>query len=327
MDGIAYSSTDAKDFIHKAKNGADSSVQAEFKLSPLATMEELQTTHCPNYIRRFLQGDLTAAEVRAVGFPWSQEGVNRSLSSVGGTLAATRHVLSAASAQKVQGGGSTAEPSPPRWAAHLAGGTHHAFFDRGEGFCVFSDIAVAANCAFKEFPSVKNVLIIDLDVHQGNGNASLFSRNPNVFTFNMHCKSNLFSELQVSDVDVELPAGCTGEEYLRHLARWLPFLFETLQPQLVFYQAGVDVLESDRLGRMALSRQDIRARNAMVYKAVYDSKAALVVTMGGGYPTDLDPSSASYLDTIDAHVDVYHQLPLTHAEKRRETRDNGDGGY
>jgi len=132
----------------------------------------------------------------------------------------------------------------------------------------------------------------------------------------VHGKGNVFSEMQVSDTDVELPNGCTGEEYLQHLAHWLPFLFSTLQPQLVFFQAGVDVLKTDRLGKLALTRKDIRRRNSMVYQAAYANKAAMVVTMGGGYPTDLDESSVAYLDTIDAHVDVYHQAITSYGEGR-----------
>jgi len=183
VDGVTYTSTDPKDITRPAKEAADGSpsAHAEFRLSPLATVEELQTTHCPKYIERFIHGDFTAAEVRAVGFPWSEQGVKRSLSSVGGTLAATRHVLSTAATLQKQG------RTGPVVAAHLAGGTHHAFYDRGEGFCVFSDIAVATNCALREFPWVKQVLIIDLDVHQGNGNALLFAKCPQVYTFNSEC--------------------------------------------------------------------------------------------------------------------------------------------
>ncbi len=278
----------------------------EFRESPLATEEELRTTHCSQYIDRFINGKQTEREIRVVGFPWSEQGVRRSLSSVGGTLAATRYVLSRAVAQQAHG---RARSVLPLAAAHLAGGTHHAFYDRGEGFCVFNDIAVAANCAMLEYPTlVKRCLIIDLDTHQGNGTAALFSKNPNIFTFNMHCKSNVFSELQVSDVDVELNADCSGEEYLQKLDYWLPFLFETLQPQLVFFQAGVDVLATDRLGRLGLTRDDVRKRNATVYRAAFEHNSSLVVTMGGGYPRDLNPSSDEYMDTIGAHVDVYEQL-------------------
>lgn len=164
-----------------------------FSVSPIATVEELGTTHCLNYVSRFVEGRLSELEVRRVGFPWSEAHVRRSLSSVGGTVAATRHVLSSQNRLL---------------AGHLAGGTHHAFFAHGEGFCVFSDIAVAANIALREFSDrVRSILIIDLDVHQGNGNAVLFQHDARVFTFSMHCKENLFSARQTSCLDVDLPAG------------------------------------------------------------------------------------------------------------------------
>ena len=163
-----------------------------FDVSPLATEAELTTTHCPLYTKRFLSGNLNEKENRKIGFPWSISGVQRATSSVGGTLAATRAVLS--------------HPDV-RAAAHCAGGTHHAFYDYGEGFCVFSDIAVAANCALREYPeAVKRIVIIDCDVHQGNGNAVLFQNNPEVFTFSMHCAKNYFSPVQIRCGDASADA-------------------------------------------------------------------------------------------------------------------------
>ena len=186
----------------------------EFVESPLATLDEITSTHCPNYVSRFFSGQLTDKENRVVGFPWSESGVARCASSVGGTLAATRSVCS----------------NESQVAAHLAGGTHHAFFDRGEGFCVFSDIAVAANLALDEFQdTVKQVLIIDLDVHQGNGNAVLFENDDRVFTFSAHCSGNFFSEIRRSDVDVELVPGTSDGEYLSVLARWIPWLMDKVK--------------------------------------------------------------------------------------------------
>ena len=192
-----------------------------------------------------------------------------------------------------------------RVSAHLAGGTHHAFYDRGEGFCVFSDIAVASNLALKEFHDIKRILIIDLDVHQGNGNAVLFEDNPSVYTFSMHCKANYFSKIRQSDLDVEVEVGATDDTYLSLLAQWLPKLLHEQQPDLVFYQAGVDTLGTDRLGKLGLSQDGLALRNRMVYEEVRKQGAKLVVTMGGGYPTDLDPLSNSYKTVIQAHVNVY----------------------
>ena len=308
---------------------ADAEVDVTFRVSPLVTVEELQTTHCPIYISRFLQGNTTPAEQRVVGFPWSQQGVLRSLSSVGGTLAAARHVieLSINSKAKVLDGEEKKEEKENNSfvaAAHLAGGTHHSFYDRGEGFCVFSDIAVAANCIMQEYTFIEKILIIDLDVHQGNGNASLFADDPRVITFNMHCTGNIFSELEQSDIDVELPTGCNGEEYLSNLQHWMPYLFEVVRPQLVFFQAGVDVLSTDRLGKLNLSRNDLRKRNSCVYSAAAEHAIPLVVTMGGGYPANLDPSSESFRDTIGGHVDVYEQVVSEWRKRRGAIGDKGE---
>jgi acetoin utilization deacetylase AcuC-like enzyme len=179
--------------------------------------------HSSNSLCRYISGDLTPLEIRRVGFPWSIEGVQRSTSSVGGTIAAMRAVCE----------------EEYKVAGHIAGGTHHAFYDYGEGFCVFSDIAVAANLALSEYANdIEKILIIDLDVHQGNGNAVLFKDNEKVFTFSAHCKDNYFSKKQVSDIDVELDSLCDDKEYLDMLEKWLPTLATTVKPNLVFYQAG-----------------------------------------------------------------------------------------
>jgi acetoin utilization deacetylase AcuC-like enzyme len=195
--------------------------------SPLASIDELTKTHDYNYVNRFLTGSLTDLENRRIGFPWSAAGVARTCSSVGGTIAAMRSVCSQQCSV----------------AGHLAGGTHHAFFDRGEGFCVFSDIAVAANLALAEYASfIKSVLVIDLDVHQGNGNAALFQNTSNVFTFSVHCKGNYFSEKQRSDLDIEVNDGCGDDEYLDILSDSLPQVIGSVKPDLVFYQGTLSLL-------------------------------------------------------------------------------------
>jgi acetoin utilization deacetylase AcuC-like enzyme len=191
------------------------------------------------------------------------------------------------------------------FAAHLAGGTHHAFYDYGEGFCIFSDIAVACNIALNENShSISKIMIIDLDVHQGNGNAVLFLNNDKVFTFSMHCRENYFSKKQISDFDIELPAKCGDEEYLNELQRTLPRLLEEVQPQLVFYQAGVDIFVHDKLGKMSISRQGLLERNTIVYNNLLRRGIRCVTTMGGGY---LNPLSESFQTLIDCHADVYRQ--------------------
>jgi acetoin utilization deacetylase AcuC-like enzyme len=277
-------------------------VQCDFQVSPLASFEELTTTHSQEYVKNFLSGNQTDVEIRNVGFPWSPSGVNRALSSVGGTVAAACAVCDAIQERRQQQGGDNKnEKNAATWSAHVAGGTHHAFYDRGEGFCVFSDIAVAANVVLERYPDVvQRVLIIDLDVHQGNGNAVLFQGRNDVITFSMHCKKNYFSEVQSSDLDIELPEHCTDQTYLSTLNHWLKKINEEGgEYDLVFYQAGVDVISDDRLGRMSLSKEGVLKRNELIYKWADERGLPLVITMGGGYPKkDWEP-------ILDAHSNVY----------------------
>lgn len=261
-----------------------------FHPSPLSTVRDLETTHDRSYIQRYLVGNVTAQEKRESGFDWNEQHVNRTLSSVGGTVAATHAVLQ----------------SDLPVGAHLAGGTHHAFQARMEGFCIFSDIAVAANVALRDYPDkVRKILIVDLDTHQGNGNAVLFQDDSRVFTFSMHCDANYFSEKQASDLDVEVKPGTGDAGYLSLLERYLPLVFEAQAPDLVFFQAGVDVHASDRLGKLALTRAGLQRRNLRLFQFVEAYGSKLVVTAGGGYPSDSDPSSGPYADIINAHADVY----------------------
>ena len=263
----------------------------------MATFDELTTTHCPKYIQRFLEGKQTELEQRNVGFPWSEQGVDRALSSVGGTMQAACDICKVWDSQQQQG------IAP--WGAHIAGGTHHAFYDRGEGFSVFSDIAVAANIVLERFPNViKNILIIDLDVHQGNGNAVLFQNRPEVTTFSIHCQGNYFSKKESSDLDLELPIDCNDATYLTTLQHWLNRIVrdEDQKFDLVFFQAGVDVLEDDRLGRMNLSQKGVERRNKMVYDFIRALNIPLVICMGGGYPRTDD-----WTPILQAHANVYFQ--------------------
>jgi acetoin utilization deacetylase AcuC-like enzyme len=278
-------------------------VQTQFLVSPFASWDDLVTTHAPDYVERFLRGDLTAVELRNVGFPWSHAGVKRALSSTGGTIAAACAVCEA----QLQ------HSNPyPIWAAHLAGGTHHAFYDRGEGFCVFSDIAVAANVVRRKYPDVKRILILDLDVHQGNGNAVLFQGRPDVVTFSMQCHANYFSKKEESDLDVELPVGCNDETYIATLRHWLKQIERKGGTfDLVFFQAGVDVLEHDRLGRMDLTAEGVKQRNELVFDFCASKNLPLVITMGGGYPRNNDWSPI-----LEAHAGVYleaHQYLMKRA--------------
>mmetsp|Transcript_26396 Transcript_26396/g.39011 ORF Transcript_26396/g.39011 Transcript_26396/m.39011 type:complete len:390 (+) Transcript_26396:128-1297(+) len=269
---------------------------SQFCVSPLATWEELITTHSPEYVSRFLQGNQTVQELRNVGFPWSPDGVKRSLSSTGGTIAAACAICEALASQK------RSSNAYPIWSAHVAGGTHHAFFDRGEGFCIFSDIAVAANVIQRKYSFMRRILIIDLDVHQGNGNAVLFQGRQDVVTFSLHCEGNYFSPKESSDLDVELPIGCSDETYLATLRHWLNQIKNKGGHfDLVFFQAGVDGLKQDRLGRMDLTAEGLSTRNKLVFDFCSEQRLPLVITMGGGYPRD------EWKSILNAHANVYIQ--------------------
>ena len=272
-----------------------------WEISPLASLDELATTHDPEYARRYMDNEFTARENRVVGFPWSTKSVDRSLSSVGGTLAAARVAC-----------GWVADGSGAVLTGHIAGGTHHAFAAHGEGFCVFSDIAVAANGCLREYDWLERVLIVDLDVHQGNGNAVLFQDDPRVFTYSQQCRENLFSAEQISDLDVYLAEGTGDEEYLAAMAEHIPRVIADVNPQLIFFQGGVDPHEDDRLGRLKLTHEGLRKRNEMLYQLVADhaltlesGRCGLVVTLGGGYPRNLSEESDSFRAIVDAHAEVY----------------------
>ncbi len=282
-------------------------IRCDFRVSPLATREELSTTHETSYIHRFITGQgVTIDEIRNVGFPWSLAGVDRARSSVGGTVAAAvatchayqQSILLLQSSSVPHNGGCCC------WGAHVAGGTHHAFYDYGEGFCVFSDIAVAANVILQRFPDlVKRILIIDLDVHQGNGNAVLFQGRHDVFTFSMHCSANYFSDKQQSDLDIELPPECNDDTYLATLRHWLKQIERNAGPfDFIFYQAGVDILVHDRLGRMNVTPEGVKRRDALIFNfAANVLQVPMVITMGGGYPR----TGTDWSHIIDAHSNVY----------------------
>ena len=250
----------------------------------------MRRVHCSDYVDRVLTGKLTPEEQRVVGFPWSEAHVRRSLASTGGTVAAMHLVMGAPG---------------HRAAQQIAGGTHHAFRAHGEGFCVFNDMAVAAAAALHTYGAAATpVLVLDLDVHQGNGTASIFEGDDRVVTFSMHGANNYpWRSKMKSTYDVNLLDGTGDDEYLRLLADWLPRLFAQHAPRLVFYQAGVDALAGDALGRLAMSREGLARRNHAVFSACLAANLPLVTVMGGGYTR---PSDAS----VDAHADVFRAAAM-----------------
>ncbi len=246
-----------------------------------ATWGDVELVHDPAYVAAVKDGELGDAAVRRLGFPWSESLVVRSRRSVGGTLAA----LAWATAHGAAG--------------HIAGGTHHAFRDRGEGFCVFNDIAVAIAVARRDHGLVRPA-VVDLDVHQGNGTAAITAGDPDVFTLSLHGARNYPFHKEASSRDVALPDGCEDDAYLRALAPALEEV-EGFGPDVLFYQAGVDTLAGDRLGRMALTHAGLAKRDAMVFALAKRLRVPIVVTLGGGYGRDIDA-------TVHAHVQVYRGL-------------------
>jgi acetoin utilization deacetylase AcuC-like enzyme len=256
-----------------------------FEPAPLADIATIELVHERDYVEAFLRGTLTYAAMRRIGFPWSEGLVTRTLASVGATLAATR------------------EARATGWGGTLAGGTHHAFAGEGSGFCVFNDIAVAARWA-QANAGVERIAIIDLDVHQGDGTAHIFREDTSVLTVSLHCKANFPLRKQQSKVDVELAAGAGDEEYLHVLAETLPAVWE-FDPQMVFYQSGVDGLASDRLGRLKLTHGGLRERDRLVMRGVRELGVPFVITIGGGYSEPIELTAEAHANTFRTALEVF----------------------
>lgn len=236
-------------------------------------------THCTEYYGKLCRLSLSKKEARKIGFPLSRELITRECVIAQGTLEgcefALKHGIS----------------------FNIAGGTHHAFFDRGEAFCLLNDQAIAANYLLHS-QKANQILIIDLDVHQGNGTAALFRHNPNVFTFSMHGKANYPFDKEISDLDIALEDNTQDNAYLEILQCQLTHLFDTVQPDFVFYLSGVDVLKEDKLGRLGLTLEGAKKRDEMVLSYCYERTIPVQCSMGGGYAPDVNL-------IVDAHANTY----------------------
>jgi len=235
--------------------------------------ETLDLVHTAEYLNKLESSGLSAVEQRRLGLPWSEALWLRSRLASGGTLLAARAALA---------GG---------LAGNLAGGTHHAFADHGEGFCVLNDVAVAV-AKLRVEGAIERAAIIDLDVHQGNGTAAIFEGTDEVFTFSMHGERNYPAAKMRSDLDVGLKDGAGDAEYLESLQRHLPSVLEKAQADIAFYLAGVDVAAGDRYGKLALSEDGIRARDLAVVEAVRGRGVPLVIVLGGGYAATRERTAA-----------------------------------
>jgi len=244
------------------------------RLPPAATDEQLLRVHAPEYVEALKTGQLDRRIERGIGFPYSPALLERSRRSVGATLAAGRSALR------------------DGVAVNLAGGTHHAFRHRGEGFCVFNDSAVAIR-ALQAERLVERALIIDTDVHQGNGTASIFAEDPTVFTFSIHGAKNFPFRKECSDLDIALPDGAGDAEYLGALEEALEQL-KDIPADFAIFQSGADPYTNDKLGRLALSKEGLKRRDTMVFRWLADRRLSAAVTMGGGYAPEVE-------DIVDIH--------------------------
>jgi acetoin utilization deacetylase AcuC-like enzyme len=269
--------------------------------APAASSGELALVHTPDYIAAIAEGSLPAAAQREIGFPWSPAMAERARRSVGATIAAARVSL-----------GSGMSPGQGV-AGNLAGGTHHALRNKGGGFCVFNDVAVAARLMQTEWarsdaprrgsaagaPRKRplQVVIVDLDVHQGNGSASIFAGDASVFTLSLHGAKNFPFRKEASDLDVELPDRCGDAAYLQALEHALDELERRFEPGLLLYLAGADPFERDRLGRLALSFDGLEARDRRVFDWAWQRRIPLAFTMAGGYGMDIDETVQVQINT------------------------------
>jgi len=261
--------------LRERVENAETLIQGELRVPEVASDRELESVHHSAYVESVTRGTLSAAEIRRIGFPWSEALVERSRRSVGGTLEAARAALS-------DGVG-----------VNLSGGTHHAFPDRGEGFCVFNDVAVAARVMQREGRAGR-IAILDLDVHQGNGTAFVFRGVPEVFTLSVHGANNYPFRKEPGDLDLELPDGTGDDPYLAAAEEGLRRALDRPGTELAFFLAGADPFAGDRLGRLSLSKEGLRQRDRMVLTACRKRGIPVAVVMGGGYASPVE-------DTVDIH--------------------------
>jgi acetoin utilization deacetylase AcuC-like enzyme len=252
---------------------------ADLVVAPPADWDDLRLVHTPEYVEAVATGQLPPEMQRRIGFPWSEAMVERSRRSAGATIAAARTAL-------YEG-----------ISANLAGGTHHAFRARGEGFCVFNDVAVGA-CVLLRDALICRAVVIDCDVHQGNGTAAIFADDKRVFTLSFHGANNFPFHKEVSDLDVTFDDGALDAEYLEALARHVPAVLDQEVPDLVFYLAGADPYEGDRLGRLKLTVEGLRQRDRFVFDACRSRGIPVAISMSGGYAHDVEAIARIHANTI-----------------------------
>jgi acetoin utilization deacetylase AcuC-like enzyme len=260
-----------------------------FEPAQPSAQETICLAHDGDYVQQFLSGTLAPAAMRRIGLPWSEALVQRALASVGGTISAASDALRVG------------------WGGTLGGGTHHAGRSGGAGFCVFNDIAVAIHALRKE-GRIRRAAVLDLDVHQGDGTAEIFRGDPEVMTLSIHCQSNFPFCKQQSTVDIALPDKVEDDQYLSRLDDALPRVF-AFQPEIVFYQSGVDGLSTDVLGRLALTAAGLKERDRRVIETAHLHGVPLVITSGGGYSRPIELSVEAHANTYLTAAQVFGPQP------------------
>ncbi len=272
----------------------------DLRVPAAASDGELLRVHDAEYLHRLVNGELSAREVRRIGFPWSPQMVERSRRSVGGTLAACRAALE------------------DGMAVNLAGGTHHAFPGHGEGFCVFNDVAVAAR-AMQAEGRIRRAVILDCDVHQGNGTAFIFSADPTVFTFSIHGARNFPFNKERSDLDIPLPDGVGDAEYLEALEGGLRRALAQADAELAIYISGADPFRGDSFGRLGLTKRGLLQRDRLVLEACRMQGLPVAVVMGGGYARRVEDIVDIHFETVRAAVEAGRRMRTGRIEDPRPT--------
>lgn len=258
---------------------------AELLLPPAATDQQILLAHTREYLDRVKYGGLSQLEQRRIGFPWSLKMVERSRRSTGATIAAAEAALN------------------DRIAFNLAGGTHHAFADRGQGFCVFNDACVAAK-VLQSSGAIKKAMVFDCDVHQGNGTAAIAARDDSIFTFSIQCESNFPFRKTDGDLDINLPAGADDDQYLAAMADGLDRAFGRFQPDIVFYLAGADPYEGDRLGQLSVSKDGLRERDRLLFQHCLESGCPVAGSMAGGYANEVSEIVDIHFATVETALEL-----------------------
>lgn len=249
------------------------------------TEENLLEVHCPNYWNRLINLELSDREQRVTGFKHSNELIEREITIMEGTRMAAQLALSI------------------KIGFNIAGGTHHAFFDRGEGFCLLNDQVIAAKWLLNH-SKIRKILIVDLDVHQGNGTASLLENDDRIFTFSMHGESNYPMQKEKSDLDVPLKDGISNKEYLYLLEKSLGLILSQFNPDFMFYQCGVDILETDKLGKLGINTEGCANRDRIVFQTARQLNIPIVCTMGGGYSPQIKHIVEAHANTFRIGLDI-----------------------